>query len=226
MPSLTDRYEVLKLNRHRVPIHLATPEKVFGDLFNWLVDCRQEYIRDRNGNRQRKMLAFDLTFHQRPDGSYDFDVVEDIRLVDGDEWITLPIRSYDLVARTPRTQIRIPRVVMSLKYDGINSIKYSKSYNDVYDLYDGVCALTKRKLKRSEGSKDHVIPISRGGKDELSDIVLCDKKVNNMKGDRYNHEVGLPDVTPIIPKNKPRYVQLRKINKERQIPEWRYFLGE
>lgn len=221
-----DRQEVLKLNCNRVAIDTETPAKIFGDLFNYQVDRRQQYILDNGGNKIRKMLAFDVVFAQLSDGSYNFDDVVDIQLLDGDDWLQLTPRSYDLVARTPKLSIRIPRVVMVLEYDGITEVKYGKSYNDVYDLHDGVCAYTKRRLKKSEGSKDHVIPRSRGGKDDISNIVLCDKEINNKKGNRYNHEVGLPDVVPIIPKTTPRHVQLRRLNRIRQIPEWRYFLGD
>lgn len=227
MLDIPFRHEVLKLNKKRTPIDIDTPKKVFGDLLTYQVDeRRQEYILDSKGRKQRKMLAFDLVFASIGEDQYDFDHLLDIRLVDGDEWINLPVRSYDLFINTPKKKIRVPRVVITLEYEKNSETKHSKNYASVYDLYDGICQYSHRKLKRSEGSRDHVHPLGKGGKDELPNIVLCDKEINNMKGDNFNHEVGLPEVTPIVPKNVPKFVELRRKNRGRQIPEWRYFLGE
>ena len=224
MQDQTLRYEILKLNRKGRILHLETPKKVFGDLFNWLMDERhQEFILDDHGNKQRKMLAYCIEFPQNDDGSYDFTKVTDFRLVDGDEWATLPVRSFDLSVRTPSKLIRVPRVVRSMEYEGEGGeIKQGTSYNAVYDLYEGVCAYSGRKLKRSEGSRDHVVPINKGGQDIISNIVLSDKDINNRKGDRYNHQCGLPEVRPRIP-DKSRESQLRRVNRIKKVPEWRYF---
>jgi len=227
MNTVAFRPEVLKLNKARMPIDLDTPEKVFGDLLTWKAHGRfGDYILDDKGNRQRKMLAFDIIFEELADGNYDFDNVIDIQLLDGDQWMALKPRSYDIVLNTPRQIVRIPRVVMVLEYNKMPERKFSKSYNSVYDLYNGVCQYTNRKLKRHEGNRDHVIPLSKGGADDISNIVLSDIKVNNNKGGRYNHECGLPDVKPKIPKGRPKLLELQAINRARKIPEWRYFLGE
>ena len=223
MNDLVFRPEVLKLNKMRVPNCLVTPEKAFGDFLTFKVDGRRgEYILDEKGRKQRKMLAFYFTFA----GEYALENITNVQLLDGTQWLELTPRPYDLFVRTPKQTIVVPRVVLSLEDVRIAETTYNKSYKHVYELYEGVCQYSKRKIKFNEGNRDHVTPISKGGEDELSNIVLSSIKINNMKGNRYNHECGLPDVKPIIPKKKPKYLELRKETAFRQIPEWRYFLGE
>ena len=170
------------------------------------------------------MKAYDIEFMQNPDGSYNFggwDTVTRFQLVEWDTWVTLPVRPYDLFLRTARTRIRIPRVVMVMKYDKMPKKKFSLSFNSVYEVYKGVCAITKRKLKKSEGNMDHIVPQSRGGKTAWENICWCDKKINSEKGDRLNSECGLPDVDPIIPAEIP---MINFLHNERGIPEWNLFL--
>ena len=225
MSNVLDRLEVLKLNRNHEPIRLATPREVFGDLTTYLVNKRTgEYQLDARGNKQIKMKAYDIEFAMNPDGSYDFgdwNSVTKFQLVDWDTWITLPVRLYDLYLSTARMKVRIPRVVLVMHYDKMPKKKFSLNFNTVYELYKGVCAYTKRKLKRSEANMDHILAESRGGKTTWSNIVLCDKDVNSKKGNRLNKEVGLPDVSPIIPEEIP---MVNFLKNEKGIPEWNLFL--
>ena len=82
MLDITNREEVLKLNCNHLAIHLETPKKVFGDLFNWQVDRRQEFILDSRGRKMRKMRAYVIEYFQRDDGSYDFDQIIYMKVVD------------------------------------------------------------------------------------------------------------------------------------------------
>ena len=215
------RSEVLWLNKRHTPIGFYTPKKTFVSFANWLVDNRQEYILDNKGNKIRKMLGYDIEYQQNSDGSYDFDKLINMRLVDWEEWITLPVRPYDLVVHTPKLTVRIPRVAMSMVSEHTPTAKYNTSLDTVYNLYDGICQYSKRKLKKSEASRDHVIPRHKGGLNTFSNIVLCDKSINSIKGDRYNYECGLPEVKPIVPKELPLKDTL--VNT-RNIPEWNWFL--
>lgn len=222
MQDVVLRREVLKLNKLHHAVGFFTPKKVFGDLANYKVDRRKEYLLDSRGKLIRKMLAYDITYHQNEDGSYDFNKLMDMRLVDWDEWITLPIRSYDLVVKTPKLTVRIPRVVLSLMSEDMPQTKFNNSLNSYYELYGGECAYTKRKLKKSEASRDHQIPLSRGGKNDPTNVVLCHKDINSKKGNKYNHECGLPEVVPLIPKQMPLKDVLKN---EKDIPEWNWFLS-
>ena len=45
------------------------------------------------------------------------------------------------------------------------------------------CAYTGQKLTFPQSSIDHVMPKSRGGKDEWENVVLAHKDINNQKTD-------------------------------------------
>ena len=224
MNNVLDKLEVLKLNRIHEPIRLETPRIVFGDLTTYLVHKRTgEFVRDAKGNKIVKMMAYDIEFFKNPDGTYDFDKCIKFQLVDWDTWITLPVRSHDLFLRTAHTSIRIPRVVMVMKYSKMPKKKFSLNFNTVYEVYKGVCAYTNRKLKKSEGNMDHKLSRARGGKTAWDNIVWCDKKINAHKGSRLNSECGLPDVDPIIPEEIP---MVNFLHNEKGIPEWNLFLKQ
>ena len=221
MSNILDKPEVLKLNNIGEAIRVATPREVFGDLTTYLVNRKKEFVLDAKGNKQVKMRAYDIDFAQNPDGTYNFEECTNLQLVSWDEWITLPVRSYDLFLRGVKTNVRIPRVVMAMHYGKMPKKKFSLNFNNVYELYKGVCAYTKKKLKKSEGNIDHIIPRSKGGKTEWSNICWSDRKINSAKKNHFNFEVGLPNINPIIPEEIP---MINFLHNEKGIPEWNLFL--
>lgn len=219
--DVTLRREVLMLNKLHEEIGYFTPKQIFTSLSSWVVNARREWLLDKQGRKIRSMLAYDIEFLQNDDGSYDFETIIHMQLVDWDKWITLPIRSYDLVVHTPRQAIRIPRVVLSLFTDYMPTVRYSTSLDSIYMLYGGVDQYTGQQLTKKDASRDHYVPISRGGSDHISNLVLCSKEINSFKGNRLNSEIGLPEVKPKVPRELPIKAVLRN---ERNIPEWRYFI--
>ena len=86
------------------------------------------------------------------------------------------------------------------------------------DQYTGVL------LRPDEGSLDHVLPRSRGGKDEWGNLVWSDKAVNAKKGNRLPHEAGLKLLTvPRAPKELP---VTRLIRNAYRIVDWKLFVKE
>ena len=221
--NILNSREVLKLNRDGRPVGFFTPQQVFVDFASYMVDRRQDYLIDRGGGKKRKMLGYDIDFHQREDGSYDFDTMTVLRAVDWDEWITLPIRSFDLFVNTPKMKIRIPRIVRCLTSQVMPETRHNKSLDSVYNLYGKRCVYTNRLLSKNEASRDHVIPLDRGGTDTIDNIVLACREINSRKGNRYNHEVGLPEVIPIVPKRLPMD---RALRNHKDVPEWRWILNK
>ena len=75
-----------------------------------------------------------------------------------------------------------------------------------------------------EGSLDHVLPRSRGGKDEWENLVWSSKDVNARKGNRLPHEAGLKlRSVPHAPKELPVSVLIRNAHG---VAEWKLFLNE
>ena len=86
------------------------------------------------------------------------------------------------------------------------------------------CQYTGKLLRPDEGSLDHVLPRSRGGKDEWGNLVWSDRTVNAKKGNRLPHEAGLKLLTvPRAPKELPVTVLIRNTHG---VAEWRLFLDE
>jgi len=79
-------------------------------------------------------------------------------------------------------------------------------------------------LRPEEGSLDHVLPRSRGGKDEWGNLVWSDKTVNAKKGNRLPHEAGLKLLrVPRAPKELP---VTSLIHNAHGIVDWKLFVKE
>jgi len=86
------------------------------------------------------------------------------------------------------------------------------------------CQYTGKMLRPEEGSLDHVVPRSRGGKDAWENLVWSSKAVNTKKGNRLPHEAGLKLLTvPRAPKELPVSALIRNAHI---IPEWKLFVEE
>jgi 5-methylcytosine-specific restriction endonuclease McrA len=62
----------------------------------------------------------------------------------------------------------------------------------LYKRDEGVCGLCLKPCSRNQASRDHIVPISRGGKHEYSNVRLTHKKCNSYKGDKMDDEIIIP----------------------------------
>ena len=86
------------------------------------------------------------------------------------------------------------------------------------------CQYTGRVLHPNEGSLDHVVPRSRGGKDAWENLVWSAKEVNQRKANRLPHEAGLKLLTtPRAPKELPVSARIRNTHG---VAEWELFIKE
>jgi 5-methylcytosine-specific restriction endonuclease McrA len=149
---------------------------------------------------------------------------EHIRPVAWDEWITLPIRDGDNAVHTVRGRIRVPTVIVSVNFARVPKKRPKLSARTIRERDGNRCQYTGRLLKPDEGSLDHILPRSRGGKDEWENLVWADRAVNSRKGDRLPHEAGLKLLSvPRAPKELPVSATLRNAHG---IAEWKLFLNE
>src|ERR1017187_9053594 len=81
------------------------------------------------------------------------------------------------------------------------------------------CQYTVRVLHPNEGSLDHVVPRSRGGKDAWENLVWSAKEVNQRKADRLPHEAGLKLLSfPRAPKQLPVSLLIRNTS---EVEQWK-----
>jgi len=154
----------------------------------------------------------------------DIDGENHIRPVTWDEWITLPIREGDNAVHTVRGPIRVPAVVVAVNFAKVPKKRPKLCAKNIRERDGNRCQYTGKLLKPDEGSLDHVLPRSRGGKDSWENLVWSGKDVNARKGNRLPHEAGLKLLSvPRAPKERPASELIRNAHG---VAEWKLFLND
>lgn len=168
-------------------------------------------------------LALDIEYALDNDGNPIFDNVLSMNPVSWNEWIKLPIRSWDLSISGANRSYRVPTVIISINYDKMprRMFKDKPSKEGIY-VRDGFkCQYTGQILPKDKLNVDHIIPKSRGGTDTWENLVTCRKDINTKKGNRLNHEIGLKlEKTPTAPKP----IDIMYLIKEARHEDWKLFL--
>jgi 5-methylcytosine-specific restriction endonuclease McrA len=147
---------------------------------------------------------------------------EALRPVAWEEWITLPIRDQDEAVHTVRGQIRVPTVIVAVNYAKVPKKRPKLCAKAIRERDGNRCQYTGRVLHPNEGSLDHVVPRSRGGKDAWENLVWSAKEVNQRKADRLPHEAGLKLLSvPHAPNELPVSVLIRNTA---EVEDWKLFL--
>ena len=174
MSDILKKTIVLVLNRNWQAINIRTPAEAF---------CQ---------------MATNVATALEIDGE------NNIRPVTWDEWITLPIREQENAVHTVRGAIRVPTVIVALNFAKVPKKRPKLCAKTIRERDGNRCQYTGKLLRPDEGSLDHVLPRSRGGKDEWGNLVWSDKTVNAKKGNRLPHEAGLKLLSvPRAPKELP-----------------------
>jgi 5-methylcytosine-specific restriction endonuclease McrA len=185
---------VLVLNRNWQAINVRTPQEAF---------C---------------MMATNVATGLEIEGE------DHIRPVKWEEWITLSIREQDESVHTVRGQIRVPTVIVAVNYAKVPKKRPKLCAWTIRKRDGNRCQYTGRVLHPDEGSLDHVVPRSRGGKDVWENLVWSAKEVNQKKADRLPHEAGLKLLSvPRAPKEMPASSFIRNAHG---VAEWKLFLND
>jgi len=147
-----------------------------------------------------------------------------IRPVTWAEWISLPVRPQDNAVQTVRGAIRVPTVIVAVNYGKVPRKRPKLCARAIRERDGNRCQYTGRALNPDEGSLDHVLPRSRGGKNTWENLVWSSKEINARKGNRLPHEAGLKLLTvPRTPKELPVTALIRSAHG---VAEWKLFLKE
>ena len=197
MTDILNKTIVLVLNRNWQAINIRTPQDAF---------CQMA---------TNVATALDIELG-------DGDSAQALRPVTWDEWITLPVREGDHAVRTARGAIRVPTVIVAVNFAKVPKKRPKLNARNIRERDGNRCQYTGRLLHPDEGSLDHVLPRSRGGKDEWENLVWSSKDVNARKGNRLPHEAGLKLLSvPRAPKELPVTALLRNAHG---VAEWKLFL--
>lgn len=190
----------LVCNKHWLPLRFITPEKALEDIFT------------------PKYIPLNIEYAIISDGQYDFTNPIGITPTSLEDWLNLPIRSFDLFVRTSHRQIRVPTVVITRKYENIPLLEKRLNLRNVFEMFGGRDAYTNEPLSFRRASIDHVIPKSKGGKNHWSNVVLADKELNRKKSNKSVEEAGLTLIhKPIVPKPVPAVADLQPLNQDAKI---------
>ena len=147
---------------------------------------------------------------------------ENMRPVQWDEWLTLPVRENDRHVKTTHGPVRIPSVIITVNYAKVPKKRPKLCARSIRERDKDRCQYTGRVLKPDEGSMDHIMPKSRGGKNDWKNLVWADKSINTRKSNKTPEEAGLRLLKePIAPKEIPVTATLRNAHG---IADWDLFL--
>jgi len=149
---------------------------------------------------------------------------DQIRPVSWDEWICLPIRPQDDTAHTVRGAIRVPTVIVLANFAKVPKKRPKLCARTIRERDGNRCQYTGKLLRPDEGSIDHVVPRSRGGRDAWENCVWSSKQVNTKKGSRLPHEAGLKLLKP--PRALPEMPASVFIRNTHSVEDWKLFLKE
>jgi 5-methylcytosine-specific restriction endonuclease McrA len=168
-------------------------------------------------------LALDIDYNILDNGEPDLSEPKAMTPVSWNDWVSLPIRSWDLTISSPSMTIRVPTVIISANFSKmpVKHFKGKPSKDAIYNRDKGTCQYTGKKIDRNHATVDHIVPRSRGGEDSWTNLVLCSKDVNTKKGNKLNSEIGLQLLkNPLAPQPVPVYSLIR----EAKHVDWKHFL--
>ena len=168
-------------------------------------------------------LALDINYELDENGEPNFDKPTYIAPVNWNDWINLPIRSWDLTINSAHREIRVPTVVVATNYTKmpVRMFKGKPTKEALWRRDGGIDQYTGQPLAKGDSNIDHIIPSSRGGKDTWTNMVVTSKKTNSLKGNRLNEEVGLKLIrTPFA----PGPVRVCDLVTEAKHADWKHFL--
>ena len=168
-------------------------------------------------------LAIDIEYAINNDGNPDFANVINMRPVSWSEWITLPIRDWDLTISGANRKYRVPTVIVAVNYNRMPRKEFNgKPSNDsIFQRDNNTCQVTNQQLPREMLNVDHVIPRSRGGSDEWDNLVTIRKDINSKKGNKLNSEIGLKLIRKPV---KPKAIDVMYLIREARHKDWEHFL--
>jgi len=124
--------------------------------------------------------------------------------------------------RTVRFDLAVPRVIRLLTYDRVPKTRVRLNRRNLFARDGSRCQYCGRKFKTSDLSIDHVVPRSRGGRTEWTNVVCACLSCNVQKGGRTPREAHMR----LIKKpRQPRFSPVITIRAgSRKYRSWKQFL--
>ncbi len=231
MTNILNKTIVLVLNRNWQAINVRTPQEAFCMMATNVATALEIEFDDagvlplpKGEGRGEGQGTAQITYDVLCDANQQTLEAPSIRPVTWDEWITLPIRPHDNAVHTVRGQIRVPTVIVAVNFARVPKKRPKLSAKTVRERDGNRCQYTGVLLRPDEGSLDHVLPRSRGGRDTWENLVWSSKDVNALKANRLPHEAGLRLLKqPRAPRELPASAFIRNAHN---VADWHLFVKE
>ena len=148
----------------------------------------------------------------------------DFRAYDFPDWCDLPIGIDDELIRTPSRRIRVPRVIQLVHYDRVPHREVRFTRRNIFYRDRNRCQYCGKAFVQRDLNLDHVVPLSRGGRSEWTNVVAAGVPCNGRKGNRFPAEAGMGLIRP--PKKPAGHPLVRANWIGRFHEEWKTFLDE
>lgn len=126
----------------------------------------------------------------------------------------------DWVVSSPSWETRVPAVIMLKQMmRRRRTPRFTKNNLYLRDLY--TCQYCKTKFPRTELSLDHVIPVSKGGKTNWTNIVAACNSCNSLKGNKTNIK---PKIQPYQPDYYELVAKRKQLGLDIRHPAWSQFI--
>jgi 5-methylcytosine-specific restriction endonuclease McrA len=142
---------------------------------------------------------------------------------DFESWSEISSLKKSETIRTVSKTIKIPRVIIVLRYDKVHSKEVKFNRYNIFKRDRSVCQYCKNSFPKNELSIDHVVPKSLGGKTTWENVVCCCLTCNRRKGSNFLSETAMSLTTKPI---KPSWELLSNIYlRTVKFEEWKPFLS-
>jgi 5-methylcytosine-specific restriction endonuclease McrA len=148
----------------------------------------------------------------------------DFTAYDFENWCDLPVGIDDEVIRTPSRHIRIPRVIQLVHYDRVPHREVRFTRRNIFYRDRNRCQYCGKAFVQRDLNLDHVVPLSRGGRSEWTNVVAACVPCNSRKGNRFPAEAGMGLIRQ--PKKPAGHPLVRANWIGRFHEEWKTFLDE
>jgi 5-methylcytosine-specific restriction endonuclease McrA len=208
MESVINKCIVLQLNSSWIPIATKSVQQAIKDMCSGTAE-------------HPPALALDIEYQKNDDGEWDFENPVYMNPVKWADWINLPVMEYHMGIHTVSREIRVPTIIIAPNFNKVPVRKARPTKSAIWERDGGHCQYTGEKVGRNTADIDHIVPVSKGGANTFSNLVLCKKDINRMKGNKYNHEVGLKLIRQ--PKEPlPQFIS--STIKDAKHHTWKHFL--
>lgn len=129
----------------------------------------------------------------------------------------------DYLVRSPSTQLQIPEVIRLHRYVRLpyEEVPFSRKNILMRDGYR--CQYCGKEDTGDNLTIDHIIPLSKGGRDTWTNVVAACRYCNNLKGNRMLNECGLSLLNyPRTPTSLTFLHIMRQYGERRHV--WRKYL--